>query len=455
MAVFTIKKGMDVPLAGTPRSEIADLPEPKSFSLFPQEYAGIIPRMSVKEGDTVRRGSPLFYHKKNDALKFRSPAAGNVSKIVLGERRSLQEIIIESGGDDEVETLKTFNADQVSTASREDLVNHLQDSGALALFNQRPFSRIADPAATPKAVFVNGMNTAPFQPDLRVVIKGDEAAFQVGLNALNRLTDGKVHLCLGAEQASDPTLSSVQNAEVHTFTGPHPSGNSSVHIHHVNPINPGDVVWTIRGVEVIQLGRLLMDGAWPTHRVISLGGPGLKEDARKYYRIRNGGDLSPLFKGTLNEGEQRIVGGDALSGQQRDAGSRIRFYDHGLTVVPESKERFFMGWMMPGLSKFSHSRLFLSRWLGEKKSWDLDTNLNGSHRTMVLTGLYDKFLPLNIMVDFLVRAVIAHDTDEAVTLGILETDPEDFALCTLVCPSKTDLGGIIRQGLDEIEEEGL
>lgn len=451
-----IKKGYDLPLEGAPKAEIADAGASGLVTVYPGEYKGVKPRLKVAEGDKVKRGTVLFYNKKNDAMKVRSPAAGVVKSIVLGERRVIERIVIEAAGADDVESLPRFDLDGIMGLDRDKLVAHLLDTGLLSLIRQRPFSGMADPAAKPKSIFVNGMATAPFQADPNLLVRGEEMAFQAGLNALARLTAGPVFLCLdGRTQHPSAALSAAKNVQVHHFSGPHPSGNTSVHIHYLDPIEPHDVVWTTTVADTILLGKLLLDGALPASRVIALGGPGVKPDARRHYRVRIGESLSHILKDRLADGEQRIVRGDALSGMTARADESLRVSDSALFVLPEGRERFFMGWLMPGWSAFSRSPTFLSTWLRRGAKWALDTNKHGSNRAMVLTGLYDRYLPMNIMVDFLVRAILAKDTDEAIKLGILETDPEDFALCAFACPSKFDLVGIVRQGLEQIEREGI
>lgn len=456
MHLIEIKKGMNLPLAGAPQPVLEEGPAAGRITLYPNEFEGLKPRPRVKPGDVVKRGSVLWYSKKIEGLKFRSPVAGTVEEVVLGQRRALDRIVIRRATTDEVEPLPRFSPERIREESRERLLAHLLDNGHLAYIRQRPFSRVANPQAKPKSIFVNAMNTAPFQADPVVVIRGCETAFQIGLDALTRLTTGPVHLCVPAGRADlPPALVAARNVEIHYFDGPHPAGNSSVHIHHLDPIRPHDVVWTVKAVDLVQIGRLLLEGAVPPDRVVALGGPGVKPEARRYYRVRLGSPLADLLGPRLESGEQRIVAGDVLSGVKVTPGSSLRFQDSSLCVLPEGRERHFLGWLAPGWSLFSQSNSFLSRWFRRHRTWVLDTNRHGSPRAMVLTGLYDRFLPLRIMTDYLVRAVLAHDMDEAVKLGLLETDPEDFALAAFVCPSKMDLVGIIRRGLAEVEKEGI
>lgn len=457
MGTFKIKKGMDIKLAGAPEAMMGQATDSAQVAVHPTEFTGIKPRLKVKEGDTVKRGSPLFYDKKNPAFQVCSPAGGRVAKIELGKRRLLERIVIDVDPQDPAEKFPAFTPDQLLKTERAKLLDLLQQTGLLALIVARPFSRMAQAASLPKSIFVNGMSTAPYQPDINFAVLGHEQTFQAGLNALTRLTDRKVHLCLDARKQNVAALKDARNVEIHYFDGPHPSGNTSVHIHHIDPISPGDVVWTIKAQDVILLGQLLVNGEYPATRTITLAGPGVRKGGAKHYRVRLGGSLKKLLADNVEAGELRIVGGSVLSGTAIPADSFLRFYDHGFTVLPEDRERHFMGWLAPGHNRLSASRTFVSKWFGwdKSKTWSLGTNQRGEHRPMVLTGLYDQYIPMNIMADYLVRAVLAKDADEAIALGLLETDPEDFALSAFVCPSKMDLCGIIRKGLDQVEKEGI
>lgn len=453
MTEIKIKKGLDINLEGAPAPDIVNALDTPTVTVYPKEFTGVKPRLDVKEGDTVKQGSVLFRDKKNEAFKFRSPAAGRVQSIVIGARRSLDAVVVETSEVSETETFKKYNIRECATLGRDDIIAHLLDTGYLALIKQRPFSQIADPHTAPKSIFVNGMNTAPFQVDPNVALAEEENTFQAGLSILTRLTKGKVHLCIGREASS--VLTGAQGVDIHTFTGPHPAGNTSVHIHFIDPISPGDAVWTIKATDTVLLGKLFLEGILPATRIVAIGGTGVRPSARKHYRIRQGSPLQHILKDRIEPGEQRLISGDVLSGTQLSPEHSWPFYGAGINVIPEGRNRHFIGWMLPGLAKYSHSRLFLSSWFRRKARWPLNTNRNGSLRAMVMTGWYDQFMPMRIMTDFLVRAVLAHDTDEAIKLGILETDPEDFALCSFICPSKMDICGVIQKELEEIQAEGI
>lgn len=450
---FAIKKGFDIALAGKPALDIVDAPASETVAVYPLEFDGMKQRLKVAEGDVVHCGAELLEDKANVAFKLLAPAGGTVVEIVRGERRFVEKIVIAVDSASEAESFSKFSSAEIGSLDRSAILDQLVATGYLALVRQRPFSHMADATKTPKSIFVNAMNTGAFQADAETVVADDAGAFQVALELLRRLTDGSVHLCVGENAGS--ALNAAQNVSIHRFSGPHPAGNSSIHIDRVDPMKPTDIVWTVEAVDLVLIGRLFLDGALPQSRVISLGGSGVKPEARRHYRLRVGAELKTLLEASLDVGEQRVISGDILSGTSIAADAHLHFRQSSATVIASDPERHFMGWTMPGLTQMSFSRLFVSSWLPIKRLWDLGTNMHGEERALVLTGHYNKVMPLNIMVDYLIRAVMAGDTDEAIALGILETDPEDFALCDVICPSKVEVQGIIRSGLKMIEEEGI
>jgi Na+-transporting NADH:ubiquinone oxidoreductase subunit A len=449
--VHRIKQGLDIRLAGRPAKSLGD-PAVTSGSLrIPfHEFEGFKLKLLVKDGDLVKRGQALCRDKKNEDFLITSPVAGTVKTVNFGERRVLLSVDIEPSGD-EAEVFPSFTADSLLKASSEDVIKLLGKAGLLPLLRRRPFGRFPDPAVKPKSVFVNAMSTAPFRPDAGFIVAPRSAEFQAGLNALSRIA--RTFLC---HADGDTTFASFKNAELHAFSGPHPSGNTSTHIHTLDAISPGDTVWAIPAVNVVLLGEFFLSGKVPSSRYLVAGGAGLKEGARKHYRVRVGQKVSDIIGGQLESGPTRIVLGDALNGRKADADALIGWSETAITVLPDEVKRRLLGWLSPGPGLFSASRSVLSTWLGgTRREWNLHTGINGSHRALVSTGIYDKYVPLNIWVDPLVRACVGKDTAEAVKLGILETDPEDFALCSVVCPSKVDFAEIIRGALQTIEQEGV
>jgi len=454
MGDYVTKKGLDIHLAGKPSGEVVSIPDDARVAVHPAEFRGVRPKLLVKEGDRVLRGTPLFRCKHLPSFTYGAPAAGIVRRITLGERRALEEIFIERDGPDEAVSFGAHGPDALASLSRDEVVRQLSASGYLAFLVRRPFGGLVRPHIIPKSIFINAISTAPYQASPGVALEGQETEFQAGVDVLTRLTEGPVHLCRAKDETST-VLCRARGVQHHTFTGPHPAGNSSVHIERIDPMKPNDTVWTVSADHVALIGALFLTGELPTHRVVSLGGPGVKSGDCRHYRMRIGGRIGPLVADRLNEGEQRLVAGDLFMGQTVSGDGYMPLHAAGLTVLPENRSRRFLGWLTPGWDRFSYSPLFLSHWRSKAREWRLSTNDSGGWRAMFATGIYDRFLPMDILVDFLVRAVLAHDTDEAVQLGILETLPEDFALCAYACPSRTDLVSIIQDGLDEIEAEGL
>jgi len=464
MGDYTIKKGFDIDLDGRPSTTVSDLTGAKIVGVRPLELQGIRWRLLVEEGTAVKRGTALLEDKKNPDLKLCAPAAGKIISITRGERRFVDRILIEVDAAGEAEAFTKYDSAQIATLSRDEVIAQLKASGYLAYLIERPFGRLADVSVSPKSIFVNAMNTGPFLVDASVVADAAPEALQAGIDAIAKLTDGKVHLCVGANASK--SLTDVSRAEVHSFKGPHPAGNTSVHISKVDPMIPTDVVWTVKAVDLVQIGKLFLNGELPATRIVSLGGNCVNEDAAQHYEVLCGSELA-VFADNVEDGEVRYISGDVLSGEKVAADDVLGLYQSSLTVIAHSEERHFMGWAMPGITDYSYSRTFVSSLLdfffGRKLVADvigksicrLTTNTNGGKRAMVLTGYYDKVMPMDIMVDFLIRAVLANDTDEAIKLGILETLPEDFALCDFICPSKMEVQGVIRKGLEMIEEEGI
>lgn len=454
--LISIRKGLDLRMAGAPASEVSGVEGSGVRALCLSGIPELRLRLLVKEGDRVRRGTPVLEDKKRVGLRFCAPAAGRVRAVVYGPRRAIERIEIEREGG-ETELLPRTSRDGIRSMTRESVLASLLASGALSLIRRRPFSRIADPAVTPKSIFINAMNTAPFRVDPWLAVAGEEPAFQAGMEALSRLTGGLVHICVAPENVGrfEPLIAGAERVRLHAFRGRHPAGNTSIHIHHIDPIRANDTVWTLSVSDLVRIGHLLLDGILPETCLVSLGGPGVLPEHRRHYRLPCGVSLKDWFQNRLAPGENRVVEQDVLSGSALSPDGFLGWGASSIVVLPEGRERILLGWMLPGLFQFSHSKLLLSTWLRPGARWNHTTNLHGGLRAMVATGLYDRFLPMRILTDFLIRAVLAGDIEEAVQLGLLETDPEDFALAAFACPSKMDLVSIIRKGLEAAETEGL
>lgn len=455
-ADISIKQGLDLPMAGGPGTRVRTLECKGPVSVYPSEYKGLKFKMVVDEGAKVARGGALAVRKDLRECHVRSPVSGTVKEVVLGERRSLKEIVIQPDGGDDVESFPSFTAESLLSSDRDSILAPLVSSGMLALIHSRPFDHVADPKVKPKSIFVNGMATAPFRPDPHVIVQGKEQELQAGLNALTSLTDGPVHLNLDAkEKGRGDALTGAKHVNVNYFSGAHPTGNTSTHIHYLDPIVAGDSVWTLRVSDVLRLGGFLLSGIFPNRQTVLLAGEGIREEFRGYVEVGTGTPLQAVLEGVLEDGEQRVVRGDALAGEKVDpAQTGVFLYDQGFVAIPEDRERHLLGWYAPTTEQFSAHKVVPSNWVKEKV-FRFGTNTRGSKRALVLTGIYDPYVTLDIMVDPFSRACIAGETEDAIAMGILESVPEDFALCTFVCPSKTDFGAIVAKTLSDIEEEGI
>ncbi len=453
VAPIYIRKGLSIRLAGAPAREVADAANAAQVGVAPADFRGMKPRLLVQIGQAVKRGSAILQDKRNEAIFLTSPATGTVREVVYGARRAIERVVIDVAHADEAEIFPSYTVESAAAAKAADIVSLLCRTGLLCLLRQRPFSGVPAPGVTPKAVFVNAMSTAPHRADAATLVKGREKEFQAGLNALRQCATKGLFLCIAK---GDSALAAFQNVTVQEFDGPHPSGNTSTHIHKLCPLGVGDTVWTVTAANLVLIGELLLTGRVPAYKTVALGGPGVKAGQARHYRVRIGATVGRITEGRLVEGETRVVAGDVLGGTETAGDRLIPFAESALNVLCEDRGRRFLGWIMPGNNQFSAHRTVLSRWLGGlSREWTLGTNKNGGDRAMVLTGLYDQYVDLDLMVDYLVRAVLANDFDEAVKLGLLSVDPEDFALPAFVCPSKMDLVGIVRKGLEDLEKEGI
>ncbi len=449
MAAFTIKKGRDLKLKGAAGKNVVDIPLPKRIGIYPSEFRGIKPQLLVKEGDILKTGTPLFCDRAFPEIKLVSPVSGKVSAINRGEKRALLDIVIETDPKNDVVIFNSFSKAEIPSLPKEKITKHILEAGLWPTIRQRPFSKIAHPTDRPKSIFVHAMNTEPLAPDLDFILEGKEEHFQIGLDILKKLTSGEVYLCVSA-CAKSKALTEAKGVQINHFTGPHPSGNVSTHIHCLDPIRKGDVVWYVEAQDVLRIAFLFLNGVYSAQRVVAITGEGAKN--RFYASTIIGAPLSSLLLGSNLEG-MRCISGSVLTGKNVGRNGYVGFYDSQVTVIPEGGKRTFLGWLTPGFKECSFSKTFVSSFLPQREV-SLDTDKHGSGRAIVFNHIYDDLVPLDILPFFLMRAVISGDIEEAEKLGILECDEEDFALCSFACPSKTDVGGIIRQGLDLIEKEG-
>ena len=448
--IIKLRKGLDVNLQGVAEKTTVQLPQSSEYAVSPLDFVDITPKMLVKVGDTVKAGTPLFFSKNDERILFTSPVSGTVSAVNRGEKRKILNVTITA---DAQQTYEEFTVPELSKASREEVIALLLKSGLWTMLIQRPYGIIANPSDAPKAIFVSAFDSAPLAPDYNYVLAGEKQNLQKGFEVLGKLTEGKVHLSTNAKAEGD--WSFVKGVELHSFAGKHPAGNVGVQIHHIDPINKGERVWTMNIQDVAIIGRLFSEGKIDMSKTIAVAG---SEVAKPHYvRIVSGAPIADILNGNVKaQGEEhsvRVISGNVLTGVKSEMNGYINFYANMLSVIPEGNHYEMLGWIMPRFSKFSVSRAYFS-WLCPKKSYNLDTNLNGEERAFVVTGLYEKYLPMDIYPMHLLKAILAGDIDKMENLGIYEVVEEDFALCEFVDPSKTDMQQIIRQGINLMIKEG-
>lgn len=446
--VIKLKKGLDILLKGEAKRELTQLPLVHAYALKPEDFPGVTPKLLVRVDDEVKVGTPLFFDKYRPQILFTSPVSGKVSDIVRGEKRKILEVVITPEAE---QVYETFVVPAVEAADREQIKSLLLNAGLWPMIIQRPYGIIANPQDTPKSIFVSGFDSAPLAPDMNFVLENEAENLETGFALLGKLTDGKVYL--GLKNGTSGVLNQVKNAEIRLFEGPHPAGNVGVQIHHIDPINKGDVVWTVDVQHVAMIGRFFRTGKVDMSKIIALTG---SETAQpRYFSVITGLPISSIVRQKelrSQTGKVRIISGNVLTGRRVEPEGYLGFYSNQVTVIPEGDTYEFLGWGMPRLNKFSVSRSYFS-WLSPKKHYRLDTNMNGGVRAYVVTGLYDKYLPMDIYPLYLLKAILAGDIDKMENLGIYEVIEEDFALCEFVDPSKTEMQAIIRQGIDLMIKE--
>ncbi len=438
-----IKRGLNINLIGEATKEISSI-EAGNFAIKPTDFLGVFPRLLVKEGDTVKAGTPLFIDKYRDNIVFTSPVSGVIEEISRGDKRVLEEIRIKSTDKPDYED---FGKSDPAKSNREEIIVKLLKSGAWAMIRQRPYTTIANPSDTPKGIYVSGFDTAPLAPDYSMIVKDSVTDFQAGIDVLTKLGGAPVKLGLPGGKNDFP---SVSNTDITYFEGPHPAGNVGIQIHKTNPINKGEIVWVVNPQDVIIIGRLFTKGIYDTSIIIPFCGSEIKNP--KYYRTFKGASVRSLAKNNLAEGTLRFISGNVLTGTRIKSDGYLGFYHNQFTVIPEGNYFEFFGWALPGLNKFSFSKSFFS-YLTPNRKYRLDTNFHGAERAYVMTGQYEQVFPMDIYPMQLIKACLAENIEMMENLGIYEVDEEDFALIEYIDTSKTEVQHIIRKGLDLIRKE--
>jgi Na+-transporting NADH:ubiquinone oxidoreductase subunit A len=456
MGLHKIRRGLRLPILGTPEQNVQEGSSPGRVALLAADYVGLRPTMQVAVGDDVRRGQLLFEDKKMPGVRYTAPGAGKIAAINRGERRAFQSVVIElstserSGRGEEV-SFRAFTGAHPNQLSRDEVRDLLTESGLWTALRARPFGRVANPAQTPRSIFVTAIDTNPLAPSIESVLEGHHGDFERGLHALAKLTDGPVFVCTAPESSVPvPQHDRILSEQ---FDGPHPSGTVGLHIHLLDPVDRNKLIWHVGCQDLVSIGRLFETGKLHVERVVSFAGPIVKQP--RLIRTRLGVSTDDLVEGELREGENRVVSGSVLSGHMA-SGPVFGFlgrYHQQITVLAEDREREFLGWLAPGLDKYSVINTFVSKLIPGKK-FAFTTSTNGSIRAIVPIGVYEKVMPMDIMPTFLLRSLLVRDVVRAEELGCLELDEEDLGLCTFVDPGKNDYGVYLRDVLTTIEKEG-
>ena len=445
--VIKIKQGLDIHLKG--RAErTTDCVDSAVCAIQPTDFIGLIPRLLVKEGDIVKVGTPLVEAKHDEHIRLVSPVSGTVSEIRRGPKRLLEAVVVSPDGKNEALTFQPFSVD------RETVKQSLLETGLWPMIRQRPFGTVARPDDSPQAFFVSSFDSAPLAPDMDFLAERFPDSLQKGLDVLNILCNGKLHLCVHAEKTRSEVLLKAKNVRIHRLSGPHPAGNVGTQINRICPINKGETVWFCGLQEVINIGQFFRTGRLDFSRIYAVAGSGLLHP--HYIRTRLGASVAALVNGNLKDDRQRIVSGNVLTGKAVTENDFIGFYHNMISVIPEGDQRHEMiGWMWPGFKKFSVSRTFPSGFIPNalQPDFELDTNYHGEERAYVMTGEFEKVFPFDIYPLQLIKACIVGDIELMENLGIYEVEPEDFALCEFIDTSKTDIQAIVREALEKLRKE--
>ena len=442
-----IKRGMDIPLEGKPSTHIHSVSQSTTFAIKPTDFKGLVPKLKVKQGDEVKVGDCLFTDKKNEKVCFTSPVSGEIAEIVRGDRRAIVEVKILA--DSSTLNYKSFETSDYASKTSEEVKEILLESGLWPSITQRPYGIIADPDLSPKAIHVSGFDSSPLAADLGVSLRGQEAHLEAGFTILNMLCEGKVYLNLHGKR-DNSIYQHVKNVHVNYFEGPHPSGLVGVQINKIDPINKGDVVWTVKPQHVAFIGRLFETGKLDLQQNIVLAGSEINEPA--YYATRLGTSVNQLLKDNCSNDNVRVISGNVLTGTHIKKDGYLGYFDNQITVIPEGNEYELLGWLFPSYPRPTlSSSLPISKFL--KKTFTVNTNPHGEPRAYVVTGQYEKVMPMDIMPQQLIKAIMAKDLELMENLGIYEVIEEDFALCEFVCTSKINVQQVLSEGLELMAEE--
>jgi len=447
---FEISKGLRIPIAGEPEPTI-DSKRSGQVALVSSDYIGLRPSLLVSEGDQVQLGQPVLVDKQTEGVVWVSPAGGRVAGIHRGAKRHFLSLVVDVADNEQSVEYRPYALGQIANLSRDEVIERIVTSGLWTALRTRPFGKIPSPASAPHSVFVNAMDTNPLAPDPGPIIQASKDAFEAGLIAVRKLTDGLVYVCRAP--GTDTPGESISGIQVAEFSGPHPAGLVGTHMHFLKPVSSARTHWHLNYQDVIAIGIAFIQGRLDPTRILSLAGPAVKKP--RWIRTRLGASIAELTANELRDpASTRIISGSLLCGRQIEEWvGFLGRYHLQVSCLPEGNQRELLGWQMPGFAKFSATRAFAAAWMGAK-SFALTTSTEGSKRAMVPIGTYEKVMPMDLLPTLLLRALIVRDTVQAQELGCLELEEEDLGLCTFVCPGKYEYASILRENLSTIENEG-
>jgi len=445
--IIKIKKGLDIRMTGKAEKIFMKAEPSKRYAVKPTDFQGLTPKMVVKAEEKVKAGSTLFFDKYRPEVKFVSPVSGSISEIRRGERRKILEVVVESDGKMEY---KQFGKQNIADLKRDKIIEKMLDSGLWPFIRQRPYGVIANPTDVPRDIFISAFDTAPLAPDYDFMMTGQDDDFLLGVDIISKLTDGKVYISTDADYAASSVFNKVKKARINRFKGPHPAGNVGVQINKIGPVNKGDIVWYLYPQDIVMIGRLFKNGIYDASKIVALTGSEVHKP--RYYKVINGACVCSIISDNIKEGEVRYISGNVLTGTKITSNGYIGFYDSQVTIIPEGNKAELLGWAMPGFGKFSFSRSFLS-WLAPNKEYKLNTNFHGGERAFVISGQYEKVVPMDIYPVFLLKAIMTGDIEKMENLGIYEVIEEDLALCEFICTSKIEVQETLRKGINLMIKE--
>ncbi|MBD0852498.1 Na(+)-translocating NADH-quinone reductase subunit A [Maribacter arenosus] len=442
-----IRKGLNINLVGAAEQTTSKAVLSNVYALNLNDFYGITPKMLVKEGAEVKAGETLFYNKNNEAMMFVSPVSGELVEINRGARRRILSLKILA---DKSQSAIDHGVFDVSKATSKEIKAHLLKTGCWPFIKQRPYDIIANPDANPKSIFISGYTTAPLAAESDYILQGKEKELQAAISALGKLTPGKVHVSVGTK--SNSPLVGLKGIELHKVSGPHPAGLVGTQINRIDPINKGEVVWTVTPQDLVIIGELLLTGKFNAERIVALAGSSVKTP--KYYKTIIGAEIATFLYGSgVKDDDFRVINGDVLTGAKSRPDGHLGYFNNTVTAIPEGDDYEFFGWTRPVFNKISTTRALTFSWIQPNKKYDLNTNTNGEHRAFVVTGQYEEVFPLDIYPMQLLKACMVKDLDEMEQLGLYEVAPEDFSLTEFICISKQPHQKIIREGLDLLYKE--